>query len=268
MPTDILSCGYAYHVNPFYMGGRSPLSPYIFRLQTTGSSRTYIGGEMRDVQVGDLLLFKPGDLYDLRIEAGADGQVKSGDYYMICLGDWLDRWWHKAERQVHYHIGDMERIVALWKMIILEKRRVGERESELNGSLLQSLCLYFDLAYQESDVVAKPSYIAHRMKRYVDANATDPFTVDEVARQVGLSGSRAAHLFKETFGESIMQYALKVRLAIAVERIKYSTNTLEQIAATCGLGSYPYFHRVFKANYGEPPSVFRQRWLAEVGGYT
>ena len=56
----------------------------------------------------------------------------------------------------------------------------------------------------------------------------------------------------------MIQYALEIRLNATVERIKYSTMTLEEIAETCGFASYSYFHRVFRANYGVSPVKFRE----------
>lgn len=261
MSLRIISCDYSYHRMPFTMGERRPLSSYIFRLQTEGSSRLFVDGQMKHVGVGDLQLFAPGDLYELVMDESDDGKVVSGDYYLICEGDWVDEWWQRRVRPQCVNIGLDEPLMALWMQIILEKRRVGERNSELLGYLLQAICCYMDRALEAAESTVRGSYAAYRMKRYIEEHASVSFKVEDVARQVGLSSSRAAHLFKEAFGESIMQYAVKVRLAMAVERMKYSSLPLEQVAESCGMGSYPYFHRIFKERYGQSPSEFRKAWL-------
>lgn len=263
MSLRIFSCEYSYHRMPFTMGERHPLSSYIFRLQTEGSCRLYVDGQMRRVGVGDLQLFAPGDLYELVMEESDEGKVVSGDYYLICEGDWVDEWWQRRARPQCVNIGLDEPLMALWKQIILEKRRVGERNSELLGYLLQAICCYMDRALQAAESTVRGSYAVYRMKRYIEEHAADSFKVADVAHQVGLSPSRAAHLFKEVFGESIMQYAVKVRLSMAVERMKYSSLPLEQVAESCGMGSYPYFHRIFKERYGQSPSAYRKAWLQQ-----
>ncbi|WP_373463279.1 helix-turn-helix domain-containing protein [Bacillus sp. SORGH_AS_0510] len=60
-------------------------------------------------------------------------------------------------------------------------------------------------------------------------------------------------------GKTMIEYALEVRLSAALERMKYTTMTLEQIAEDCGFGSYPYFHRVFQKKFGIAPGVFRKQ---------
>lgn len=177
----------------------------------------------------------------------------------------MDEWWGRMRRPVLARIGLDESIVEIWKQMILEKRRVKEKSSELNVYLQQSLCLHIDRALRERGGEPSVSYAAVRMKRYIEENATHTFKVEDVAKEVDLSASRAAHLFKEAYGESMMQYAQSLRLSIAVERMKYSMLALEQIAVTSGLGSYPYFHRIFKERYGETPSGYRRRWLEAAG---
>jgi AraC family transcriptional regulator, arabinose operon regulatory protein len=264
LDTVILSCGYSYHIEPFTTGGRRPLGTFLFRLQADGASRAYVHEDMADIRAGELLLYKPGDIYELSVEPGEDGKVSSGDYYMICHGSWIQSWWEGMPRPTHVRIGTDEQIISLWRHIIVEKRRSGEHQSELGGYLLRSLCLCLDQALKVAVGEPKQSFMAFRMKRFIEEHAASPFTVDQVAGQTGLSSSRAAHLFKETFGQSIMQYAQQVRLSMAVERMKYSTLTLDQIADSCGMGSYPFFHRVFKEKFGITPSVYRKRWLDEL----
>ena len=48
------------------------------------------------------------------------------------------------------------------------------------------------------------------------------FKLEDVAAHVGISVSRAVHLFKEAFGTTIMQYTMDVRLSMAKERIVFS----------------------------------------------
>ena len=60
------------------------------------------------------------------------------------------------------------------------------------------------------------------MKNYIEENASSMFKLEDVAAHVGISVSRAVHLFKEAFGTTIMQYTMDVRLSMAKERIVFS----------------------------------------------
>jgi AraC family transcriptional regulator of arabinose operon len=101
-------------------------------------------------------------------------------------------------------------------------------------------------------------YIPYKMKSYVEQNASRKFTLGEVADSVGLGISRSSQLFHETFRQSVMDYALQVRLAMAKDRIAYDNATLEEIAQACGFPTYSYFSRVFRARFGLSPSEFKR----------
>ena len=63
----------------------APLTRYLFRLQTEGTSKITLNGEVLLFKKGDLLLAQPGDTYELKIEENQD----SGDYHLSVDGDWI-----------------------------------------------------------------------------------------------------------------------------------------------------------------------------------
>ncbi|GFN30868.1 AraC family transcriptional regulator [Paenibacillus xylaniclasticus] len=253
MNTELLSCGYSRHAAPMPTQKQAALTTYLFRLQTEGHGRALVEGNMIDVTPGSLLLFKPGDPYELRIEEQDLQGTVSADYYLFCRGDWLDQWWNRNERRNHVRINPDDRIVTLWRQMVFENRSMSHDSNELSGYLLQSLCLCLDRAIKESN----EPYKITQMKRFIEEHAATPFRIDDVARHVGLSVSRAVHLFREGSGTTIIRYTLDVRLSMAVEKMKHTPLKLEQIAFDCGFNSYPYFHRAFKEKYGLSPNQFR-----------
>ncbi|WP_127531160.1 AraC family transcriptional regulator [Paenibacillus kobensis] len=253
MNTELLSCGYSRHAAPIPTQKLTALTTYLLRLQTEGKGRALVGGKLIDVTPGSLLLFKPGDPYELRIDEQDLNGSFSADYYLFCRGDWLDQWWSRADRPSHARINPDDRIVTLWRQMVFENRSISHDSHELSGYLLQSLCLCLDRAIKES---SEPFKIT-QMKRFIEEHAATPFRIEDVARHVGLSVSRAVHLFREGSGTTIVRYTLDVRLSMAVERMKHTPLKLEQVAYDCGFNSYPYFHRAFKEKYGLSPNQYR-----------
>ncbi|MCS7459316.1 AraC family transcriptional regulator [Paenibacillus doosanensis] len=263
MHSQILSSGYSYHSQRFQTGYKESMRHYLFRLQTEGCCQALVNGTMTRIETGDLLLYQPGDVYDLRVEEHANklGQtiVSSGDYYIMCKGEWLAAWWRKSKKPQKVRIAAYERLLTLWRQIVLEKRRIEDENPELSDYLLRALCLHIDRAIVETRTLHGSSFLASRMKSFIEEHAILPFKVEDVAAHVGLSVSRAVHLFKECFGKTMIQYALEIRLSTSIERMNYTDMTLEQIAETSGFGSYSYFHRVFRDKYGMTPKDFRFR---------
>ena len=54
-----------------------------------------------------------------------------------------------------------------------------------------------------------------------------------------------------------------MRLSFALDQMKYTDSTLEEIAENTGFGTYTYFHRVFKRKMGEAPGAYRQKYRRE-----
>lgn len=253
-------CAYMYHTTPFRNTYKFGLESYIIRLQTEGFCHALISGQTEVIEPGDLLLFRPGDIYDLKIgELGP-----SGDYYVVCSGDWLDEWWKLQRRPHKTKIGENRRIAAIWQQLILEQRRLDGGNLALIDTLMKALCYLLDRALDEAkSYTSGPKLLSYKIKHYIEEYAPTPFSLDDVAKHAGLSVSRSVQLFKAEFGMSIMQYAQKVRLAMALELMGKSPLTLERIAEETGFGSYTYFHRVFQRYYGIAPGAYRKQRAEE-----
>lgn len=257
---NVLICSYSYHSQRLKQE-KEALKHYLFRLQTEGNAKALVDGVMTPVQAGDLLLYAPGMSYGLLIDEFENGRlgpaVASGDYYLYCNGPWVDEWWNRAPKPVKSRIDLDDKLLSLWRMILTEKLKFEESNEELVGYLFRSLCLTLDKAIVPAPAVKGKLFTAARMKSYIEEHAVTPLKIEDVARHVNLSVSRAVHLFKECYGKSMIQYTLEVRLSIAEERMAYSMMTLEQIAESCGFGSYSYFHRIFRERHGKTPTEYR-----------
>ncbi|UVI28552.1 helix-turn-helix transcriptional regulator [Paenibacillus spongiae] len=261
--STVLSCGYSYHTQRFDDQHNNGLHSYLFRLQTEGHSEAVIQGRRVALRPGDLLLLERGSTYELHVQEhrhkGGEASIASGDYYILCEGEWIDSWWTRSSKPSLAHIDPDEKLLGLWRHLIAEKRRQpGGEDRELIDYLLRTICLYLERAVTEAQAPsARPPFAVLRMKRYIEENATSRFKIEDAAKYAGLSTSRSVHLFKQHVGQSMMAYATGVRLSAALERMKYTSMTLHQIAENCGFGEYSYFHKVFKQYYGISPGVYR-----------
>ncbi|KIL39659.1 hypothetical protein SD70_18630 [Gordoniibacillus kamchatkensis] len=258
----VLHAGRSTHGKPFTANMRQGLTDYLLRLQTDGRSLALKNGRMCPILPGDLLLYRPGEPYELRIEPSSDdGTASSTDYYLFCCGSWMDDWWQRKLVPDQAHIPLDDTMLAVWRHIIAENRKLRDGSSAIADYLVRILCLSLDRLVQEGGAQAPDakSYTAYRIRAFVESHATEPLTLQRIAAHAGLSVSRTVHLFKETFGQSIMDYAIDVRLAVACERIRFDAATLEQAAEQSGFHSYSYFHRTFRARLGMSPKEYRSR---------
>lgn len=90
------------------------------------------------------------------------------------------------------------------------------------------------------------------------ARPAHPWTIEELARDVGVSRSVLAERFAELVGLPPMQYLASWRMQIASGLLTSGVN-VAAVAAETGYGSEAAFSRAFKKLVGMPPSAWRRR---------
>jgi AraC-like DNA-binding protein len=85
------------------------------------------------------------------------------------------------------------------------------------------------------------------------------WTVENLARRVGLSRTRLAERFRHFLGESPMAYLAQWRLKLGAEILQSTEDSVAEVAAAVGYGSEAAFNRAFKRGFDCPPAQFRRR---------
>lgn len=256
MDTIIGFCGYSYHTQRFYSYSSANTHSYLIRFQTEGKSKAIVNKRKILLGKGDLLLIHPEDDYEIITESTDN----SGDYYLYCEGNWVDQWWARSPKPTVSRLNLEDKLISLWRLLLIEDRRpLAEKNEELSANLLRALCISLERAIHENtSTVQRPSSVI-RMMRYIEEHSTSAIKLEDVAQHAELSISRAAHLFKENLGKTIIEYTQEIRLSTAIDQMKYTSMTLEQIAINCGFSTYSYFHRVFRKKFGVSPGEYRKR---------
>lgn len=91
---------------------------------------------------------------------------------------------------------------------------------------------------------------------------TDPnagWTVNNLAKEIGMSRSRFAHRFKELMGSGPMAYLSEWRLQKSLQLLESSNLNVQQVALETGYKSAAAFTRAFSGQFGYSPSEYRQK---------
>lgn len=88
----------------------------------------------------------------------------------------------------------------------------------------------------------------------------DPWTIDELGRQVGLSRSALHDRFVQYIGQPPMQYLTQWRMQVAAGLLRTTHATVANIAQDVGYDSEAAFARAFKRFVGYPPAAWRRRF--------
>jgi AraC-like DNA-binding protein len=103
-----------------------------------------------------------------------------------------------------------------------------------------------------------------RSLKLLHSRFVHPWTVDELAHEVGCSRSVLAERFTHYLGQPPILYLTKWRLALAASLLRSGNARLARIAEEIGYESEAAFNRAFKREFGMPPATWRRH--ARQGG--
>lgn len=101
-------------------------------------------------------------------------------------------------------------------------------------------------------------YIITRIKEYLERNYSGTCSVEEMAEEVHLSPNYLRSLFKESMGQTILEYVTDYRLVKAVELLKDKTLRVKEVGRLVGYENESYFGSVFLKKYGVTPNEYRK----------
>jgi AraC-like DNA-binding protein len=84
------------------------------------------------------------------------------------------------------------------------------------------------------------------------------WTLEELAKESGLSRSALADRFTNLIGQPPMQYLARWRMQVAANRLINGTDTIAQVASDVGYESEAAFSRAFKRSVGKSPAAWRR----------
>ena len=90
-----------------------------------------------------------------------------------------------------------------------------------------------------------------------------PWTIAELAKEVGLSRSALVERFTRYLSEPPMTYLTRWRLQLAARTLMRTSKGVAEVASEVGYESEAAFNRAFKREFGTPPARYRRERLAK-----
>ncbi len=97
----------------------------------------------------------------------------------------------------------------------------------------------------------------------IHADVGRGWTVEELARDVGMSRAVFARRFSQAVGAAPVEYLLSWRMALAKEALLHGRGSLEEIALKIGYRSASAFSTAFSQKVGCPPSEYASKVMPE-----
>jgi len=175
---------------------------------------------------------------------------------------------YDRERFTHRIPGQLPIAQDIGKLIQQMQEELAERRpayGTLVKSLLFHICSLLARHYDaEMDGAWKPFYSKYATVRaglaYIQSHYRESIHLEDVARAMSLSPSRARHLFTEVMGERFKTYLLHLRVQAAQRLLVQTDMPIEGICEQCGFQSTSSFYREFRKLVNETPLSYKKRY--------
>lgn len=96
--------------------------------------------------------------------------------------------------------------------------------------------------------------IVNSISEFINKNYMNEISLDIISKNMYLSPTYISKTFKESTGDSPINYLIKVRLSKARELLKSNDYSIKQVAKMVGYSDAYYFSKLYKKHYGYAPS--------------
>lgn len=165
-------------------------------------------------------------------------------------GAWISSMFHHAAEQIAGgHLGSEVLMSRLSELLFVEAiQNYVDRLPDKQAGWLTGL---------------KDPYVS-RALALMHARIGEPWTVDALGKEVGLSRSALAERFGDVLGLPPMQYLANWRIHVAAHELVNSGKSITQIAEDVGYESEASFTRAFKRVMETPPAAWRRQRSGQV----
>ena len=114
----------------------------------------------------------------------------------------------------------------------------------------------------KAEASGPPDTIAQQVRRLLLSCVNDRLSINDVARRLGISPTRAKESFRKAFNSGIIAYHNQLKIWQAKRLLCDPSMNVDRVSNKLGFSSHSYFSQVFLQHTGETPSEFRRRNVA------
>ena len=132
-------------------------------------------------------------------------------------------------------------------------------EQALLGAIHSSLARAHNAAQPATARAALSQRTLRKVEDFIHANLATQFSIDDIGRAACLSIYHLGRAWHQTTGQSLWQYVLQCRVALACSLIRHDPQAqLGDIAVQSGFECYSQFIAVFRKLHGVTPGAWRR----------
>lgn len=132
-----------------------------------------------------------------------------------------------------------------------------------DAKILELLILYIKKAVQPPKKIlhcktATDINKIHEARFFITQKIQNSFSLQEVAKRVGLNENKLKYGFKEVFGTTVFGYLFDYKMQLAKQLLTDTDKSVSEIAILCGYDYPSHFSTSFKRKWGVSPQEIRK----------
>jgi AraC-like DNA-binding protein len=152
---------------------------------------------------------------------------------------------------------DMEKTYQLMDLYVQDCERMQSIETVKN--LEYSMFIDFCGQTRKAHIPKGLSAEVYQCVDYIRAHINEPITIEDVAAQIHRSASHTVRHFKKELGFTMGAFITRCKLEEAKVLLTHTDKSLAEISSYLCFTNQPYFHSVFKKQYGITPLQYRKQ---------
>jgi len=225
------------------------VTAYELCVFTEDGGVAYLNGQEYPLQMGTVLLSRPGDVRSNKLHFTCQAvHFLTDDPFLRKMLDEIPSCFRLEDPQPFYPFFD-----AVWEAF---------RKTEGKFSRVLSTGRLCELLWQlhkvsPTEPVSNRQDQVRKALRMIRAHYEDPLSVEQLAKACNMSASHFHKVFVEATGTTPNRYLILTRLTAAKTLLRDRRRSVAQVAESCGFSSQAYFCECMKKYTGMSPRQFR-----------
>ena len=236
----------------------------------SGCGRYRIGGELYDVEEGDLLILNPHVFHQGLVK---DEENPATEFFVGAAELWLQGFEENTlpipkEGPILHTQGELrQKLFRLCTSMEAEKSAGWEgRYFMMKAYMMQLVLLVLKTQMEPVEITegrpfesVNKKYVVEQILDYFEDHYAEKISLDRIADNMYLSPFYISRIFKSEVGDTPIRHLINIRLEKAMVLLKSGfSGSIQEVAARVGYEDAYHFSKLFKKRYGYPPSQVKR----------
>lgn len=246
-----------------HSSNRSHLDSYLFILIESGCGYIHYQGQTYTVKQNDIILIDCQRNYSLLSDSNNLWSLSWIHFNGPNMKQIYNKYIQRCN-SFYFHCFDITPFKQIHQNII---NCTTDNDYVKDMHIMEQLTQLFSLLMKNGYNITpntnyKDTYEVSSIYQYLTQHYLNQISLDQLSQKFSINKYYLTRIFKQNYNTSITQYLLNLRINHSKELLRYSNDSIQQIALDSGFNDVNYFIRAFKKIETITPLQYRNQWKA------